>query len=64
MKKVIVKFSHTHAGKNYAAGSILELPAGTADWLLEQRIDDQPCAVLYTGKDRAVNAPEAPEKSI
>lgn len=61
MKKITVKFPHTHEGVSYPAGSILELPEKTADWLCSQKIEDQPCAVPYTGNSQPINT--QPKKS-
>lgn len=55
MKKLTIKFPHTHEGTQFPAGSVIELPKEQADWLLAQRIDDQPCAVPYTGSQPAAN---------
>lgn len=53
--KITIKFPHTHAGETYPAGTILELDDKTARWLCDQKIDNQPCAVPYTGDDSAAN---------
>lgn len=54
-KKIKVNFPHVHAGIEYPAGSIIDLPARVADFLCGQRLDDQPVASSYEGADPAVN---------
>ena len=55
-QKVTVKFPHSHEGKKYEAGSVLELSTTQAEWLCNQKIDGQPCAVPYEGSAVPANA--------
>ena len=57
MKKLTIKFPLTIGKTEYPAGSIIQLPEKKADWLCAQKIDGQPCAVLFTGNAPAANAP-------
>ncbi len=55
MNKVTIKFPLKLGETDFPAGSIILLPVKRAEWLCAQRIDEQPCAVPYTGEDPAAN---------
>ncbi len=40
--KVTLAKNHTHAGKDYASGDVIDVDAQTADWLRAQGVVTQP----------------------
>lgn len=56
VKQVTLKASHSHNGRAYSAGDVLDLPEAKADWLIELNRADPVLVSKKTNIDDEVSA--------